>query len=143
MLQAYVLIVSDVCCKCFIWMFQKWIEMLHMLQWLDTYVASVCSKCFICFFIRMLQMCLSRCCICFHTYVASVLSRCCVWFAMIFMCFLQVFYLSSKTCCNCFIWMFQKKIRYCTCCNVTPPVAATCSAAGELPWLTVQAPEAS
>jgi hypothetical protein len=30
MLQAYVLTVSDICCKCFIWM-------LHMLQWLYTY----------------------------------------------------------------------------------------------------------
>jgi hypothetical protein len=34
--------VSNVCCKCFIWM-------LHMLQWSYTYVTNVCSKCFICF----------------------------------------------------------------------------------------------
>ena len=55
MLQVYVsdvLSISDVCCKCFIWM-------LHMLQWLYTYVASVYSKCFIYF----------------HTYVVNVLSN--------------------------------------------------------------------
>jgi hypothetical protein len=50
MFQVYIpniLAVSDVCCKCFIWM-------LHMLQWLYTYVTSVWSKYFICFR-RMLQ----------------------------------------------------------------------------------------
>jgi hypothetical protein len=39
--------------------------MLHMLQWLYRYVARVCSKCFIYCFRRKLQVCLSRCCICF------------------------------------------------------------------------------
>jgi hypothetical protein len=39
--------VLDVCCKCFVWM-------LHMFQWIYTYVTSVYSKCFICFR-RMLQ----------------------------------------------------------------------------------------
>jgi hypothetical protein len=47
--------------------------MLHMLQWLYTYVASVCSKCFICF----------------QTYAANVLSGCCICFTQM----LQVFYL--------------------------------------------------
>jgi hypothetical protein len=45
MLQVYVLNISpisDVCCKCFIWI-------LHMLQWLYTYVANVCFNCFIWF----------------------------------------------------------------------------------------------
>jgi hypothetical protein len=42
---------------------------------------------FICFFRRMLQVCLSRCCICFHTYVTNILSGCCIWFAMVFKCF--------------------------------------------------------
>ena len=54
----YVLVVSDVseiCCKCFIWILQRYIQMLHMLQWLYTYVAIVCSKCFICFR-RILQV---------------------------------------------------------------------------------------
>ena len=39
--------------------------MLHMLQWLYTYVVSFCSQCFICFYRRMLQVCLFECCICF------------------------------------------------------------------------------
>jgi hypothetical protein len=50
-LQVYVSnvsVVSNVCCKCFIWM-------LHMLQWLYTYVASVCLKCYCCFK-RILQV---------------------------------------------------------------------------------------
>jgi hypothetical protein len=42
----------------------------------------------------MLQVCLFKYCIYFHTYVASVLSRCCVCFATVssvFQVFLQVF----------------------------------------------------
>jgi hypothetical protein len=35
------------------------------LQWLYKYVAMVCSQCFICVFRRMLQVFLSRYCICF------------------------------------------------------------------------------
>jgi hypothetical protein len=45
MLQVHVLkcfSVLDICCKCFIWM-------LHILQWLYTYVSNVCFKCFSCF----------------------------------------------------------------------------------------------
>jgi hypothetical protein len=44
MLQAYVSSisgVSDVCFKCFIWMLQKYIWILH-----NMHVASVCFKCF-------------------------------------------------------------------------------------------------
>ena len=91
--RAYVSSVSDVleiCYNYFILMLQKKIGMLHMLQWLYTYVSSVGFKCFICFR-RMLQ-----CFICmFHTFqwlythVASVCFKC-------FICFkrmLQVFYL--------------------------------------------------
>ena len=46
------------------------------------------------FFRCMLQVWLSGCYICFHTYVASVLSGCCVclqWFLSVFHVFLQVF----------------------------------------------------
>jgi hypothetical protein len=86
MLQAYVssvLVVSDVSFKCFVRMCKSRSEMLHMLQWLYTYVASA--------FIKMLHM--------FHTYVASVLSERCVclqWFSSVFRCF-----------CKCFRYMFQ------------------------------------
>ena len=62
-LQVYISNVSsvlDVCCKCFIWM-------LHMFQWLYTHVASVYSKYSI-YFRRMLQVFLSRCCICCGCY---------------------------------------------------------------------------
>jgi hypothetical protein len=51
--------VSEVCCKCFRWILQKEIGMLHMLQWLYMYVANVCSQCFI-----------------FQMYVASMLMLC-------------------------------------------------------------------
>ena len=50
MLQMYILnisAVSNVCYKGFIWM-------LHMLQWLYTYVATICFKCFT-YFRRMLH----------------------------------------------------------------------------------------
>ena len=72
MLQVYVsnvLSILDVCCKCFIWM-------LHMFQWLYTYVASVYSKCFIFSYVRckcfiwllhMLQL--------LYTYAASVFAN--------------------------------------------------------------------
>jgi hypothetical protein len=74
------------------------IWMLHMLQWLYTYVASIYSKCFT-YFRHMLQVfymlqvlpisdICCKCFICckyifqmfylFQTYVASVLSRCCI-----------------------------------------------------------------
>jgi hypothetical protein len=51
--------------ECFIRMLQSRSVMLHMLQWLYIYIASFYSQCFICFFRRMLQVCLSGCCICF------------------------------------------------------------------------------
>jgi hypothetical protein len=75
---------------------------------------NVCCKCV-----------LSGCCICFYRYVASVLSRYCVCFAMVFKCFLGVFFfkcfrstfqvlhLFSYVCCKCCISMFQKKIGCC------------------------------
>jgi hypothetical protein len=50
-------------------------RMLHMLQWLYTYVARVCSKCFICFrhmlqiYVQMFDL--------FEMYVAIVSSECC------------------------------------------------------------------
>jgi hypothetical protein len=40
-----ILVVSDVCFTRFICMFHVFILMLHMLQWLYTYVLSVCSTC--------------------------------------------------------------------------------------------------
>jgi hypothetical protein len=90
MLQRYVARVSYGCCK-------SKIGMLRLLQWLYTYVVNVSSQCFICFFRRMLQLCLSRCCICFHIYVASVLSRCCVCVAICFQVFFQVFLQAFQT----------------------------------------------
>ena len=89
----------------------------------DAFVAMVLHICckllssmFHSFFRRILQVCLSGCCICFHIYVASVLSECCVCFAMVssvFQVFLQVFQmhisnvsLSLNIYCNCCILMF-------------------------------------
>ena len=63
--------------------------MLHMLQWLYTYVSSVYFKCFICIR-RTLQIFSSGCCIYMH--VASV-------FSSGFMCFASV---SSDACFKCF-----------------------------------------
>jgi hypothetical protein len=116
MLQAYmfssVFGILYACCKCFMWM-------LHMLQWLYTYVANVCSKCFSCFR-RMLHgiylgvayvshlYCESRCCIytfshicykCFHLDVAYVLQ----WVQT---CFPRVLDVCCK-CFNCFGRMLQ------------------------------------
>ena len=51
--------VLNICCKCFIWI-------LHLLQWLYTYVASICFKCSSCFK-RMLQV----------EYVAVAIHICC------------------------------------------------------------------
>jgi hypothetical protein len=80
------------------------------------YVAIVVHVCYkvlfsmFYFFRRMLQVCLSECCICFHTYIANVLSECCICFAIVssvFQVFLQVFQthvlnvsLSSDLCYN-------------------------------------------
>jgi hypothetical protein len=96
-----------------------------MLQWLCTYVSSTCSKCFI--YRRKLQVFSSRCCksrsgcciyICtLQAYVSSVFRcfihmccKCFIWmlhmFAMIFICFLDVFASVSDTCFKCFICLF-------------------------------------
>jgi hypothetical protein len=93
-LQSYVSCVSDVFCICFIWMLEKVDLVLHILQWLYTYVASVCSKCFICFK-RMLEV--------FYldiAYVAMAIYVCCKCMFQMFHLFqtyvatLQVFYLN-------------------------------------------------
>jgi hypothetical protein len=77
MLPSSVLDVSEVCCKCFIWMLQKSIGMLHMLQVFQLNVASLYSKCFVSVSDVCLQVFWSGCCICF-TYVARVCSKCSV-----------------------------------------------------------------
>jgi hypothetical protein len=72
MIQVYVrnvLYVSDVCCKCFICMLQKYIWMLH--------IHACCKRMF-----QVFQV--------FHTYVACVLSRRCICLQWLHMCF-QVF----------------------------------------------------
>jgi hypothetical protein len=88
--------------------------MLHMLQWLYTYVCKVLFPMFYLFFqtyvasvlIWMLHM--------FHTYVASVLFGCCVCFTKFssvffkcfckcFICMFLVFHLSSHVCYKCCI----------------------------------------
>jgi cystathionine beta-lyase/cystathionine gamma-synthase len=72
--------------------------MLHLLQWLHTYVACVRSKYFICFrcMLQVFHLCVAKVVLDVHllqwmqTYVASVYSKC-------FICFrrmLQVFHLS-------------------------------------------------
>ena len=66
-----------VSCKCFMWM-------LHMLQWLYSYVASVLFQMF-----QMLQ-----------TFVAYVLSGCCIRFT-------HMFGSVSFGCCICFTHMLQ------------------------------------
>jgi hypothetical protein len=94
-----------------------------MLQWLYTYVSNICFECFSCF-IRILQVFLSECCICYGGYthmlqayvsnVSPVLDICCN------KCFmLQVFSLAGTgsgcmqsvlsgccICCNCYTHMF-------------------------------------
>lgn len=76
---------------------------LHMLQWLYTYVASVCFKCFICFFRSVLQMFLFECCICITHMFANVFIRMlhmfCIGFSSIFRCFRKC------SICKCFIFL--------------------------------------
>jgi hypothetical protein len=87
---------GSVCFMCFKCMFHIWMLLhvfyldvakfdlvLHMLQWLYTYVSNVCFECFS-YFIRILQVFLSRCCICYsgythmlQAYVSPVLDICC------------------------------------------------------------------
>ena len=75
-----------------------------------TYVAMVVPICckllfpmFHLFFRRMLQVCLSGCCICLEICFISVLSRCCVCFCNGFKCSLGVFVSVSDACFKCFI----------------------------------------
>jgi hypothetical protein len=77
-------------------------------------------------FRRMLQVCLSGCCM-FHTYVVSVLSVYCVclqWFSSVFRCF---FASVLEACFKCFICLqtyvatvasrcFKSRLDVCTCC---------------------------
>jgi hypothetical protein len=68
--------------------------MLHILQWLYTYVASVFFKCFSCFHLDVA---------CFHmdvAYVAVAIHVCCK-------CMFQMFYLFQDIRCKCFIWMLH------------------------------------
>jgi hypothetical protein len=89
--------------------------MLHMLQWLHTYVASVCPQCFIYFFICMLQAYLSGCCICF-THTVQVFYLDVVYVFNGFQLLLQVFQMHVLSvsffifvCCICCIRMFQSR----------------------------------
>jgi len=103
-----VLAISNVCCKCFIWMLHmlQWpytymlqvyilnvssisdvcckyfIWMFHMFRWLYTYVASLYSKCFICFR-HMLQVCLSGCCSCYTHMLQTYVCKCLTCFRRI------------------------------------------------------------
>jgi hypothetical protein len=92
MFQRYVASVSYGCCKS---RSECCNGCTRMLQ------APVLNISFV-FFGRKLQVCLSGCCICFHTYDASILSGCCIclqWFQV----FLGVFVSVSDICFKCFI----------------------------------------
>ena len=112
MLQAYVLSisdVSDVCCKCFVWLLQS-----------RSRCCICCNAC-----TRMLQASISNvssvfsyaCCKCVYLDVAyvshiccNVLYGCCVCFAMVFKCFhvfLQVFQTRVSSVSRAFRRMFQ------------------------------------
>jgi hypothetical protein len=82
-------------------------------------VVHICCKSmspmFHLFFKRMLQACLFECCICFHTYVASVF----IWMLCMFCNGFQVFFtnvsdtcfkyfICLSICCKCCIRMFSK-----------------------------------
>jgi hypothetical protein len=106
MLQASVSSVSNVsglCCKYFIRMLQKYIGMLHMLQWYYTYVARFCSQSFICFFdvrckcvyLNVAYVFIHRKCKCFYLNVVYVYNG--------FKCFSDVFGSGSDPCFKCFI----------------------------------------
>ena len=88
--------------------------MMHILQWLYTYVANFCSQCFICFS--------DVCCKCVYldvAYVSHICCKCFIWMLRMFCndfqqfsffckCFrhmFQVFHLSSDVCCKCFIYL--------------------------------------
>jgi hypothetical protein len=89
----YVAMAIHICCK-------RLCQMFHLFQ---TYVASA--------FIWMLRICHTYVCKCFCQDVVYALQ----WLISIFRCFhkcfrhmFQVFHLSSDTCCESFIWIFQK-----------------------------------
>ena len=85
-----------------------------MLQWLYMFIASFCSQWFTCFSIRMLQVCLFRCCICFTHMLQVFYLNVAYVFQVFFMCFckclkcmFEVFHLPSDICCKCCIWMLH------------------------------------
>jgi hypothetical protein len=99
-------------------MFQKWIGMLHMLQWLYTYVPNVSDVCCKCFYLDVAKVDLDVAYTCmFSVYLFSVIGvsyvccKCFIWmlhmFAMAFKCFLGVLQMFSDVYCKCFIWMLH------------------------------------
>jgi hypothetical protein len=78
--------------------------MLHMLQWLYTYVAKVCLQCFICVFEWMLRVCFIWMLQVYYLDIAYV-------FAIIFKCFpgdfLQVFLKLVSSVSSAFRYMMQ------------------------------------
>jgi hypothetical protein len=86
----------------------------------------------------------------FQTYVVSASFGCCIYMHVlsVFSCFkhiFQVFYLDvayilqwlhmcfssvSDVCCKCLIWMLQKYIWFCTCCNGTHLSSCMCLGRG-------------
>jgi hypothetical protein len=99
MFQVYVLNVSSVpneCCKCFIWMLQQYIWMLHI---------HACCKHMFQVFLGASYVCLQV----FHLNDAYVCNDFQMFFKRFRKCLrlFQVFHLSSFVCC---IWIFQKWI---------------------------------
>ena len=77
--------------------------MLHMLQWLYTYVAKVCFQCFICVLDVCCKCVLSGCCIRF-THMLQVFIRILRMFYNGFQLFSRRFFASvSEACFMCFI----------------------------------------
>jgi hypothetical protein len=95
MFQSYVASVSYGHCKSRSRYCRCCNDCICMLQF---FVVNVSS-----FFRCMLQVCLSRCCICFHPYI----TKCFIWmlrmFCNVFKCFLTVFASVSDACFKCFI----------------------------------------
>jgi hypothetical protein len=80
--------------------------MLHLLQWLYTYVAKVGHQYVSCVLFSgcMLQVCISRCCICLtHTLHVFYLDVALV--AMVFKCFQLFFSSVSEACFKYFIYL--------------------------------------
>ena len=108
----YIAMIIHICCKCFIWM-------LHMLQWLYTYVVSLYSKYFTWFrcilqqIFYLFQTFVCKhfwfdCCICFthllQEYVPNVSS-------VSVLCCSKCFLVAS---CKCFIWKLHMLQWLCT-----------------------------